>query len=55
MVGVGAAISGLFLGSAAALLTTFLLGWQGFVNYYMWIGILLALAAVTERPGRSEA
>jgi hypothetical protein len=25
------------------------------VNYYMWIGILLVLAAVTERPGRSIA
>jgi hypothetical protein len=53
--GVGSAISGLFLGSAAALLTTFLLGWQGFVNYYMWIGTLLVLAAVTEHPARRIA
>ena len=48
--GVGATVSGLFAGSAVALLVTFILGWQGFVNYYVWIGTLLVLAAVTDRP-----
>jgi hypothetical protein len=48
--GVGATVSGLFAGSALALLVTFILGWQGFVNYYVWIGTLLVLAAVTDRP-----
>ena len=49
--GVAATVSGLFAGSAVALLATFLLGWQGFVNYYIWIGTLLVLAAVTDGPG----
>jgi hypothetical protein len=54
--GVGARVSGLFAGSAAALLVTFILGWQGFVNYYVWIGTLLVLAAVTDRPtGAAES
>jgi hypothetical protein len=48
--GVGATVFGLFAGSAVALLVTFILGWQGFVNYYIWIGTLLVLAAVTDRP-----
>jgi hypothetical protein len=50
--GAGSTISGLFAGSAVALLATFLLGWQAFVNYYVWIGLLLVLAAVTDAPER---
>jgi len=53
--GVASTVSGLFAGSAVALLATFLLGWQGFVNYYIWIGTLLVLAAVTDRPDGSKA
>jgi len=48
--GIGATVPGLYAGSAVALLLTFVLGWQGFVNYYVWIGTLLVLAAVTDRP-----
>jgi len=51
---VASTVSGLFAGSAVALLATFLLGWQGFVNYYIWIGTLLVLAAVTDRPDSSR-
>jgi hypothetical protein len=53
--GVGSTVSGLFAGSAVALLATFLLGWQAFVNYYVWIGLLLVLAAVTDAPERIDA
>jgi hypothetical protein len=37
---------GLLLGSAVALLATFLIGWQAFVNYYYYIGATLVLASV---------
>jgi hypothetical protein len=53
--GVAATLPGLFGGSAVALLTTFVLGWQAFVNYYVLIGTLLLLAAVTSGPKRMMA
>jgi hypothetical protein len=37
---------GLLLGSALALLATFLIGWQAFINYYYYIGATLIIAAV---------
>jgi hypothetical protein len=39
----GAAV---LLGSAVALLATFMLGWQAFINYYAFIAGLLVIAAV---------
>jgi hypothetical protein len=47
--GVAADVPGLFLGSSVALLATFAVGWQGFVNYYVFIGTLLIIAAVADR------
>jgi hypothetical protein len=55
IVGVASTVSGLFAASAVALLATFLIGWQAFVNYYVWIGLLLVLAAVTDVPERRVA
>jgi hypothetical protein len=37
---------GLLLASALSLYATFLTGWQAFVNYYYFVGALLAFAAV---------
>jgi hypothetical protein len=49
-------LGGLLLGSALALFATFLGGWQAFVNYYYFVGMLLLLAAMTLAPTlRSEA
>jgi hypothetical protein len=50
--GLVADVSAVLIGSAIALLMTFLLGWQAFVNYYVFIGTLLALAAVADRGAR---
>jgi hypothetical protein len=40
-------LAGLLLGSALALFATFLGGWQAFVNYYYFVGMLLLLSAMT--------
>jgi hypothetical protein len=40
-------LGGLLLGSALALFATFLGGWQAFVNYYYFVGMLLLLSAMT--------
>jgi hypothetical protein len=42
----GHGLSGLLLASALSLCATFLVGWQAFVNYYYFIGVLLILAAL---------
>jgi hypothetical protein len=39
-------LGGLLLGSALALFATFLGGWQAFVNYYYFVGVLLLLSAM---------
>ena len=39
-------LGGLLLGSALALFATFLGGWQAFVNYYYFVGMLLLLSAM---------
>jgi hypothetical protein len=39
-------LGGLLLGSAVTLFATFLGGWQAFVNYYYFIGMLLLLSAM---------
>jgi hypothetical protein len=41
-----AGLAGLFLGSAVALLATFLIGWQAYPHYYFLVTVLLALGAV---------
>ena len=43
-------LGGLLLGSAVALFATFLAGWQAFVNYYYFIGMLLLLSGMTLAP-----
>jgi hypothetical protein len=43
----GSGLGGLLLGSAVALFATFLGGWQAFVNYYYFVGMLLLLSAMT--------
>ena len=48
-------VSAVLIGSAIALLITFLLGWQAFVNYYLFIGTLLVLAAVADHGARKVA
>jgi hypothetical protein len=55
LAGVATTLPGLFAGSALALLATFVVGWQAFANYYILIGTLLLLAAVTSGPGRTRA
>jgi len=40
-------LGGLLLASAVALFATFLGGWQAFVNYYYFVGMLLLLSAMT--------
>ena len=47
--------AGLFTASAVTLLATFLLGWQAFVNYYQWVGLLLLLGAVSDRTQEIRA
>jgi hypothetical protein len=39
-------LGGLLLGSAVALFATFLGGWQAFVNYYYFVGMLLLLSGM---------
>jgi hypothetical protein len=46
---------GLLLGSAIALLATFVVGWQAFINYYYYIGALLAIASVLLAAPRTTA
>jgi len=48
-------LSAVLIGSAVALLMTFLLGWQAFVNYYLFIGTLLTFAAAADCGARDVA
>lgn len=43
----------ILLGSAVALLAAFLLGWQAFVNYYVFVASLLLLASVAAGARRT--
>ena len=46
-----AGVAGLFLASAVALLATFLMGWQAYPHYYLLVGVLLALSALSLSAG----
>jgi len=46
-----AGVAGLFLASAVALLATFLVGWQAYPHYYLLVGVLLALSALSLSAG----
>src|SRR4029077_13806525 len=48
-------LGGLLLASALALLTSFLLGTQAFVNYYSFAAALLLFAALAFARGEAEA
>jgi hypothetical protein len=45
--------AGVLLGGAIALLTTFVLGWQAFVNYYTFVAGLLVIAATLDNAEAS--
>jgi hypothetical protein len=48
-------LSGLMLASALSLYATFLVGWQAFVNYYYFVGVLLILAAIVRANSKAAA
>ena len=50
-----AGVAGVFLGSAVALLATFLVGWQAYPHYYLVVTVLLTLGALAPSSDASTS